>query len=141
MGRGRARSDAGTADVGAYEAGTFSVFNAWIWELLPDGATIPQHAGTADYDGDSANNLSEWLARTNPADPTSILRLITTGLSGSNLNFHFNSVLGRNYTLEYTTDFVTWIPAGTFAGTGSEIFNAIGPVSFPKEFIRLRVGL
>ena len=33
----------GTPDLGAYEAGTFTNYNAWIWETLPVTATDAQH--------------------------------------------------------------------------------------------------
>ena len=37
----------GTPDIGAYEAGTFTNYNAYIWETLPVTATVPQHASAS----------------------------------------------------------------------------------------------
>ena len=133
----------GTADLGAYEAGTLANYNAFIWETLPASATIAQHATTADYDGDSASNFNEWLAFTNAADPASLFRIVSAVPNAANLDVTFTTVAGRHYSLESTTDFVTWtnIPGAERTGTGNPIVDPIGPVSsFTKLFVRARVG-
>lgn len=135
----------GTPDIGAYEAGNqlATIFNAFIWENLPASATIPQHASGADFDGDSASNFSEWLALTNPGDAASLFRILSAARNGTNLDVIFTSVVGRNYAIEYTTDFVNWIniPGAERSGTGSPILSPIGPVTgFPRLFFRARVG-
>ena len=63
---------------------------------------------------------------------------------GGNLNYSFPTAMGRTYTTEYTTDFITWTasPGGAFTGTGGVINTMIGPVSsFPKFFLRVRASL
>ncbi len=56
-------------DIGAYETGTFTNFNAFIWETLPAAATAPQHAPTFDFDGDGRPNVLEYATFTDGAVP------------------------------------------------------------------------
>jgi predicted outer membrane repeat protein len=53
----------GTPDIGAYEAGTFTDFNAWVWETLPANATPAQRAPGFDYDGDGRTLLLEYAGQ------------------------------------------------------------------------------
>jgi parallel beta-helix repeat protein len=133
----------GTPDIGAYEAGTTTNYNAWIYENLPATATAAQHASGADYDGDGVTNYYEWLALTNPADPTSFLHITNTVISGSNISITYPTVVGRHYTFEYSTDLAAWLPVPgiTIAGTGNPITTQIGPTTgLPKYFVRVRAG-
>ena len=68
-------------DIGAYEAGTFTNYNAFIYEKLPATATTPQHATTFDFDGDGATNTQEWATLTDPSSPTSLFRITSAVLS------------------------------------------------------------
>ena len=137
----------GTPDLGAYEAGTFTNYNAWIYEMLP-ASTAPnaaQHASTFDFDGDGVSNGSEWLALTDPGDPASVLRITQSARSGNTLSVTFPSIAGRHYTLESTTNLATgqwtFIPGSTTTGTGSPITLPITPVNgFTQYFVRVRVG-
>lgn len=132
----------GTPDIGAYEAGTLTNYNAWIWETLPASATIAQHLVGADFDGDGATNFNEWLAFTNAGDPASRFRITSIVPNGVNVDVTFTTVAGRNYTLEFCTDLITWTPiGGSLAGTGSPVTTFVGPVTgFPKLFVRVRTG-
>jgi predicted outer membrane repeat protein len=136
----------GPPDLGAYEAGTFTNYNAWIWESLPtagDGTTTdPLHAQTYDYDGDSVNNLNEWLALTDPGDPASYLRFTQLVRVGNDLQFTFPSVLGRNYTFERSTDLVSWTPlSGVFPGPGGPFtLTTTNFFTGNRSFFRIRVG-
>ena len=131
----------GIADLGAYEAGTLTNFNNFIYETLPAIATDAQHLTTADFDGDGANNLDEWLALTDAANPASVFRVTSTTRNGTIFSVTFPTVLGRNYLGEFSIDLIAWTPlTSVFAGTGNPI---IIPANFPsatKLFIRARVG-
>ena len=135
----------GPPDIGAYEAGDVTNFNAWIYENLPASTALnaAQHAAGFDFDGDGVSNGNEWLALTNPGDPANYVRITQIVRTANNLNVTFPSVPARHYSLEYTTDFVTWtpIPGPATTGTGNPITLNVGPVNtFPKFFLRTRVG-
>ena len=128
-----------TPDIGAYEAGTFTDYQAWIWETLQP--TTASHAAGADVDGDTVTNHNEWLALTDPGNPASYHRITQIVRNGANLDVTFPTVLGRTYSLEYSTDLANWTNLGPGTGTGNPLTIAIGPVTgFPKFFVRIRVG-
>lgn len=134
----------GTADLGAYEAGTLATnYNAYIWESLPTvgngTASDPLHAQTYDYDGDGVSNFNEWLAQTSAADSLSYLRFTSVVRGPTALEFTYPSVLGRNYQYEASPDLVTWFPFSGDAGTGAPITLFVTPGT-PSGFIRVRVG-
>ncbi len=139
----------GPPDIGAYEAGTFTNYNAWIWESLPTAGdrTIndPLHAASFDYDSDGVTNGIEWIARTNPGDPASYLHITQTthtGNAGSGtLSVTFPSVLGREYTVEASADLIVWVSiSAPTAGTGNPLTLTVSYESFPTLFVRVRVG-
>lgn len=112
----------GPADIGAYEAGTPFNYNVYIWETLPASATVSQHDANADYDGDGVSNFNEYLAGTNPGDPTSYLHITQGSLSGSTITLTFPSVTGRQYSVEGSTDLSTWLVIdSSLSGNGSPI--------------------
>ncbi len=129
----------GTPDIGAYEAGTFTNYDAWIWETL--ASTTASHAADADPDGDSTTNHNEWLALTDPGNPASYHRITQIVRNGPNLDVTFPTVLGRTYSLEYSIDFAGWTNLGPGPGTGSPLTIGVGPITgYPRFFIRVRVG-
>ena len=135
----------GTPDLGAYEAGTLSNYNAFIWETLPATATLAEHAATFDFDGDGATNGDEYLAGTIVTDLASVFRVTNLTFVGNNFSVTFPSVVGRNYALEYSPTLApgSWLViSGTDrAGTGNPLTISItvGP-ALPQLFVRPRVG-
>ncbi len=133
----------GIADIGAYEAGTLTNYNAYIWETLPVSATVAQHAASFDFDGDGAINGDEFIALTNAANRFSLFRILSIVRNGANLDLTYTTEVGRNYSFEFTGDLITpWIQIpGTIPGNGFQITTPVGPVTgFDKFFIRVRVG-
>jgi len=136
----------GTPDIGAYEAGTFTHYDAWAWETLPATASAPQHASVVDFDSDGVINGNEWLALTDPGDSGSFLRVSQTAFSGGVFNVTFPTVLGRNYSLDATTNLGNpngWatVPGSSVAGTGGPVTIPIAPFNgIPTYFVRIRVG-
>ncbi|MBX7207198.1 MAG: right-handed parallel beta-helix repeat-containing protein [Verrucomicrobiaceae bacterium] len=131
-----------TPDIGAYESGTLNNYNAWIYETLPDTATVPQHASTFDYDGDGVSNGSEWPARTDPGDASSYFQVTQNSFNGGQFNMTVTTVAGRTYSLETSSDLVTWIPTGFGAVSllGMPISFSYGPITpTPRLFFRVSV--
>lgn len=59
----------GTPDIGAYEAGTFTDYDAWIWERLPANASPAARARAIDHDGDGRSNALEYAVLGDPSVP------------------------------------------------------------------------
>lgn len=137
----RGFSIVGPPDIGAYEAGTLANYASYIWEALPPESIATEHAATFDYDGDGADNFSEWLALTNAADPASKMRFTQFVRTGNFLSIAFPSAIGRTYSVENSSDLESWNALTTLPGTNQPISLVVGPVnSLPKYFLRLRVG-
>lgn len=135
----------GSADMGAYEAGTTTIYKVWIYENLPASTALnaAQHDAAFDYDGDGASNQQEWVARTIPGNPASTLRITQVALAGSNYTITFPTVSGRIYTFESSPDLATWtpVPIGQTIGTGTPATVDLGAFpGFTKLFFRVRVG-
>jgi uncharacterized repeat protein (TIGR01451 family) len=94
------------------------------WELAHGlDPTNPADA-TEDADGDGHTNLQEYLAGTDPHDPTSTLRFETVQLGEDGLRIRFSSILGKFYRVQRTTAMAggNWTDVtGTLAGTGRPI--------------------
>ena len=67
------------------------------WELQNLGDMNSTGLANADRDADGFSDLSEFLAGTNPTDPTSRLEMIPSSLT--DLRVHWQSVAGRSYSL------------------------------------------
>jgi hypothetical protein len=142
---GNPRIVGGTVDVGAYEfQSPQSVISyAWLqqYNLPSDGS-----ADFTDPDGDGLNNWQEWRCRTDPTNALSVLRLLSSLLTHTNLTVTWESAPGVNYFLERCTNLgaspllftpvATGIPGqpGTTAYTDT---NAVGRGPF---FYRVGVG-
>lgn len=79
------------------------------WELeylkgLAEGATD-------DPDGDGATHWMEYLAGTDPRDPSSVLKVTKEGPAGGPVVLSFPIVAGRSYRVERSTDTANWAPA------------------------------
>jgi hypothetical protein len=134
----------GTPDLGAYEAGNTTNYNAWIWETLPATATAPQHATTFDFDSDGQSNGAEWAALTNPTAVNS--PVAATGVrNGANLDITVPTVLNRTYTLQQSATLLggSWTAvSGTSprAGTGNPTIFQV-PISSTRMLYRVQINV
>lgn len=92
------------------------------WELQHFGTL--SRDGTGDFDGDGMTDLQEWVAGTNPADPSDSLRLGYLTVT-SPVTLEFIAVAGKSYTVEYRDA----LDAGAWRKLGNQPSPSItGPV-------------
>ena len=112
------------------------------WERQNFG-TLSQNAG-GDPDGDGMSNLQEYLAGTNPNDPSSklIITVYNTTPTGSSATFTWNSVLTRQYRIQGTLDLNTllWFDSGLglISPDGATTTRVITDTNAPIRFYRVK---
>ena len=110
------------------------------WELAYFGNATTTSPGT-DFDGDGLTNLQEFIAGTNPKDPTSRLQITSITNTGSSVTVNFTSAPGVRYGVERTAELVppSWtITTNNIAGTGG-IISAIDMTGGAQFFYRAHV--
>lgn len=113
------------------------------WELRYGFDPTDRNDAIQDADADGLNNLQEYLAGTDPRDPDSVMHIDTCQISASTFRVRFNSVLGKSYRVERTTNLYSgvWdVVSNNIWGTGAivEIADALMPGSTPR-FYRVRL--
>jgi hypothetical protein len=121
---GNPRIAGGTVDMGAYEY-QLQATNTFVHWLQSYGLPTDGSADFTDPDGDSMNNLQEWIAGTNPTNAASVLALqspATTNTTG--ITVTWQSVNGVKYYLQSSTNF----PA--FTSIQSNLVGQAGTTSY-----------
>jgi hypothetical protein len=97
---------------------------------LEDGWEIANFGGTgvdprADPDKDGMSNLQEYLAGTNPKDPTSALAVQSVRSTGDGaLHLQWQGVAGKRYQLQFRSAF----GSGDWQNVGSPMLGAAEPL-------------
>lgn len=122
------------ADYAAWRTGHFG---------SPDS---PAGDETADPDGDGQDNRAEFIAWTDPLDPTSYLRVQLASAPAGMIEVSFLLPADRAWTLETSTDLLTWT-AWHPPGADGLPRAAATPLAFttaatdaPRRFFRLRLA-
>jgi len=107
----------------------------------PDG----DEGADGDKDGDGISSILEFLADFNPADPNdgSLLRPVISSIGGTT-RLQFPVIPNRRYQVEVSSDFVTWVNAGSSftVPTANPTYQWNDPLpALPQRFYRVRISL
>ncbi len=133
--------------------------DAWEhWQLYQLGE-YPGSAGwdlarldkNGDLDGDGVGNFQEYVAGTFAGDATERFELVIKALTPERADFEFFAITGKVYTIEQSTDLVSWTPVpfgttpdgprgGFFRASDVAVTPAYAtPLPGGKNFYRLTV--
>lgn len=103
--------------------------------------------GAGDSDGDGVSDEDEFIAGTDPVDPTSVLRITALARTApGDYEGRFETVAGRVYQGYTSTDLVTWTrddSTAAITGDGNPAAWSFTPVPAPgepKRFLRIFVS-
>ncbi|HWX23288.1 MAG TPA: alpha-amylase family glycosyl hydrolase [Candidatus Binatia bacterium] len=88
------------------------------WFGHPTGQASDQSRGMDDADGDGMSNLKEFLAGTNPLDPSSVFKITQALLAGSDVQASCSTVSNRTYQLQRRDSLYA---AGSWSNIGSPV--------------------
>lgn len=123
---GNARIVAGRVDIGAYEYPTPTSVISYAW-LQQYGLPADGSVDYLDLDGTGMNVYQDWVAGLNPTNASSVLKLLTPGVSGSAVNVSWQSVSNRSYWLERSSNLAA---QPSFSIVQSNIVGQDGTTSF-----------
>ena len=114
------------------------------WEIAHGLNPHDPSDASRDDDGDGFSNLQEFLAGTDPANPASCLRIVSTVITGKDVQVTFTSVLDEGYLLESAAGLQSpvWLTVtNNIAGTGGAIVvtDPNGATNAPPRFYRVRL--
>lgn len=112
------------------------------WEMA-NGLEVGIDDSGLDQDGDGRSSLEEFLALTDPQDPTSILKILTISRAADgNVSVQFSSTPGKAYQLQHSPDFATDfadVPGATLTATAAESSLAAMQQGLSRGYLRVVV--
>ncbi len=111
------------------------------WEILHFGAIGVDP--DLDADGDGTSNLMEYLAGTDPRDPTSVFRPDFRRNPGGGFLLDVTTIPGRIYRIWGGTDLTEWSVIETLEGndTIQTLTLDPNPIADPRYFWRVEIAL
>lgn len=115
---------------------------SWLESFGIDGGDH-EAADLLDHDGDGALAWEEFLAGTDPTDPSSrFASTVTPGADYTSLTLTWPSISGRTYHIEHSDSLTGFLPyTGPLASTPPENSYLISPLPSARDFFRVSVTL
>ncbi|MBA4388656.1 MAG: hypothetical protein C0404_11795 [Verrucomicrobia bacterium] len=114
------------------------------WKIRYFGSSTATNADAMfDADGDGMNNLSEYVAGTDPADAGSRFQCSVFGVQDGAFGLGFRTVTGRMYTVLHADELpaTNWgVITGNVSGTGGEL-RINDPAMQARRFYRVGVKM
>jgi acid phosphatase type 7 len=108
------------------------------WETSYFGSLAQNQ--NSDFDGDGISNLAEFSSGTVPTNRTSRLVVTSEAHNGTSFDVTWQSVNGKQYTIESSTNMTAWSVAGTHTASGPTATWSDTNVSpNTKKFYRIKL--
>lgn len=113
------------------------------WELAHGFSPTDRGDAILDADADGLSNLQEFLAGTDPHDPTSNMRITTVQLDDAKVRIAFTSVAGKRYAVERNVGLLngSWeLLTNGISGSGAviSVFDS-SALAYSKAMYRVRL--
>ncbi len=79
-----------------------------VWESQYEGLNPLLNDAQEDKDADGQTNITEYIARTDPSDPSSVFSVKEIAIEDGQVTLEWGSVPGRVYRVWSTLDLATW---------------------------------
>lgn len=113
------------------------------WELA-NGLVVGVDDSANDDDGDKKSNGDEFLARTDPQDASSLLRVLEVVVDGvGGYDVRFSSVDGVSYQLQFSSDLQGWadLVGAEVTESGAEtVISGVGLPDAGEGYLRVVVS-
>jgi len=111
------------------------------WEMFYFGTLARD--GTGDFDGDGMTDLQEYIAGTDPTDPTSYLKVDKISVTGS-ATLQFVAVSNRTYSIQFKDDLANpaWQKLADVLGQPTNrAYVVIDPHTTTNRYYRLAIPI
>lgn len=80
------------------------------------------------------SNYAEFWAGTDPLDARSVLQLdASSGPVSGHMQLRWQSVAGKGYTVQYSSDLVSWSNVGDFVEGDGSLLSVSDPAAIPPN--------